>query len=157
MAHLHPPTNVPTKYQHPTSYSFQDIARISMKKVTTARSSKGHTMMLHTYTLNQCPYQVSTSNMLWFLRYRADKIFKLKVTMVRSKIKSRSCHDIAHLHPQPMSLSISNSYTLRFLKYSPDKLFPATHPPNHLKAHDDVAHLGTMGQNNTRTALKAVG
>ena len=27
VAHLHPLTNVPTKYQLPTSYAFQDIAR----------------------------------------------------------------------------------------------------------------------------------
>ena len=28
-----------------------------------------------------------------------DKIFKLKVTTARSKVKSRSDHDVAHLHP----------------------------------------------------------
>ena len=27
VAHLHPPTNVPTKYQIPTPYCFQDITR----------------------------------------------------------------------------------------------------------------------------------
>ena len=31
--------------------------------------------MLHTYTSNQCPYQVSTSYALWFLRYSSDKLF----------------------------------------------------------------------------------
>ena len=48
---------------------------------------------------NQCPYQVSTSYMLRFLRYSLDKIFKLKVTTARSKVKSRSHHDAAHLQP----------------------------------------------------------
>ena len=47
---------------------------------------------------NQCPYQVSTSYTLQFPRYNLDKIFKLKVTTARSKVKSRSHHDVAHLH-----------------------------------------------------------
>ena len=38
------------------------------------RSNKGQTMMLHIYTPNQCPYQVSTSHILRFLRYSPDKI-----------------------------------------------------------------------------------
>ena len=61
------------------------------------RSHQGHTMMMHTYTPNQCPYQISTS------------------------------------------------YTLWFLKYSLENHFPAAHPS---------AHLDTMGENNTHTALK---
>ena len=63
--------------------------------VTTARSNQGHTMMLHTYTPNQCPYQVSTFYTLGFLRYSPYKIFKLKV--MTSRIKPRSHHDVAHL------------------------------------------------------------
>ena len=63
------------------------------------RSNQGHTKTLHTYTLNQCPYQVTTSYNLRFLRYSPDKIFKLKVTTARSKVKSKSHHDFAHLHP----------------------------------------------------------
>ena len=47
---------------------------------------------------NQCPYQISTSYTLRFPRYSPDKIFKLKVTTARSKVKSRSDHDVAHLH-----------------------------------------------------------
>ena len=35
---------------------------------------------------------------LRLLRYSPDKIFKLKVTTARSKLKSRSDHDVAHLH-----------------------------------------------------------
>ena len=73
-AHLHPVTNVPTKFQ--------------------LSPRQGHTMMFHTYTPNQCPYLVLTS------------------------------------------------YTLQFLRYSPDKLFP-------LPAHPDA-----MGENNTPTAIK---
>ena len=43
--------------------------------------------------------QVSTSYTLWFPRYSLDKILYVKVTIVRSKVKSRSHHDIAHIHP----------------------------------------------------------
>ena len=54
-------------------------------------------MTLHTYNPSQCPYQVSTS------------------------------------------------YTLRFLRYSPDKVFPTAYPPTHLLK---------MDENNSPTALK---
>ena len=60
---------------------------------------------------DQSPYQVSTNYTLWFPRYSSDKILKVKVTTARDKItvvkvntarpkvKSRSDHDVAHLHP----------------------------------------------------------
>ena len=45
---------VPTKYQLPTPYGFQDIARtrfcMSRSLWQGQRSNQGHTMMLHTYT-----------------------------------------------------------------------------------------------------------
>ena len=82
---------------------------------------------MHTYTPNQCPYQVSTFYTLWNPRNNLDKILKLMVTMTRSKVKSRPHHDVAHL--KPLTNAPSTSYTLQFLRYSPDKLFPATHPP----------------------------
>ena len=47
--HLHPLTNVPTKYQLPTPYSFRDIAQ-SRSLRQGQRSNQGHTMTLHTYT-----------------------------------------------------------------------------------------------------------
>ena len=54
VAHLQPPTNVPTKYQFPTPYGFQDIARLRIYWSRTLRQgqrlNQGHTMMLHTYT-----------------------------------------------------------------------------------------------------------
>ena len=48
---------------------------------------------------NQCPYQVSTFYTLWNPRNSPDKILKPMVTMTRSKVKSRSHHDVAHLQP----------------------------------------------------------
>ena len=49
--------------------------------------------------LNQSPYQVSAFYTLWNPRNSLDKIFKLMVTITRSKVKSRSHHDVAHLQP----------------------------------------------------------
>ena len=94
VAHLHLLTNVPTKYQLPTPYGSRDIAQTRFYRSRSLqqgqRSNQGQTIALHTYTPNQCPYQVSTSYTLQFLRYSPDKIFKLKVTTARSKVKSRS-------------------------------------------------------------------
>ena len=44
--------NVPTKYQHPTSFGVLRYGpdKIFEVKVTKARSNQGHTVMLHTYT-----------------------------------------------------------------------------------------------------------
>ena len=50
-------------------------------------------------TPNQCPYQVSTSYTLRFPRYSPNNILLVKVTTARSKVKSRSHHVGAHLHP----------------------------------------------------------
>ena len=113
VAHLHPLTNVPTKYQLPTPYSFRDIAR--------------------------------------------TRFYRSRSLRARSKVKSRSHHDVAHLHllmnvptkyqlPTPYGFRdiartrFSNSRLLRqgqikvrlwFLRYRPDKLFPAARPSGH--------------------------
>ena len=71
---------------------------INMLKEKLQCQNQGQIMTLHTYTPNQCPYQVSTSYTLRFPRYSPDKIFTFKVTTARSKVKSRSDHDVAHLH-----------------------------------------------------------
>ena len=53
-AHLHPLANVPTKYQLPTPYGFQDIARTRFCRSRPLwqgqRSNQGQTMTLQTYT-----------------------------------------------------------------------------------------------------------
>ena len=52
-AHLHPLTNIPTKYQLLTPYGFQDIARTRFYRSRSLqqgqRSNQGYTMTLHTY------------------------------------------------------------------------------------------------------------
>ena len=54
VAHLHPLTNVPTKYQLPTPYGFQDTAQTRFYRSRSLpqgqRSDQGQTMTLHTYT-----------------------------------------------------------------------------------------------------------
>ena len=54
VAHLHPLTNVPTKYQLPTPYGFPDIAQARLYGSRSLwqgqRSNQGQTMVLHTYT-----------------------------------------------------------------------------------------------------------
>ena len=65
-----------------------------------SRSKRSHRdahIHLHTPP-NQCPYQVSTFYTLWNPRNSPDKIFYVKITTARSKVKSRSHHDEAHLH-----------------------------------------------------------
>ena len=61
-----PPTNVPTKYQLPTQYSFQDIARTrfydSGSLWQDQRSYQGNTMTLHTYKLQ--PMSLPSINFL---------------------------------------------------------------------------------------------
>ena len=78
VTHLHPLTNIPTKYQLATPYNFQDIAQTIFYRSRSLRqgqrSNQGHTMTLHTYTPNQCPYQVITSYTLRFPRYSPDNI-----------------------------------------------------------------------------------
>ena len=54
VAHLHPLTNVPSKYQLPTPYGFRDIAWTRFYRSRSLRqgqrSNQGHTMTLHTNT-----------------------------------------------------------------------------------------------------------
>ena len=70
VAHLQPLSNVPTKYQLPTLYGFQVIAwrrfYRSRSRQQGKRSNQGHTMTIHIYNPNQCPYQLATSYTLSF-------------------------------------------------------------------------------------------
>ena len=54
VTHLQPPTNVPTKYQLPTHYSFTDVAQTRFYRSRSLqqgqKSNQGQTITLHTYT-----------------------------------------------------------------------------------------------------------
>ena len=62
-------TNVPTKYQLPTPYGFQDIAQTRFYRSRSLqqgqRSNQGHTMTLHTY--NPQAMSLSSNNFLHLL------------------------------------------------------------------------------------------
>ena len=78
VAHLHPLTNVPSKYQLPTPHSFQDIAQTRFYRSRSLRkgqrSNPGQTMPLHTYTPQ--PMSIPSINFLHLTvpRYSPDKI-----------------------------------------------------------------------------------
>ena len=113
IAHLQPPTNVPTKYQLPTPYAFWDIVRTTFYRSRSLRQSQRSNQVTPwrcTPTPPKlCPYQVSTSYTLQFPRYSPDKLLYVKITTARSKVKSRSHHDVAHLHPLT---TVPNKYQL---------------------------------------------
>ena len=107
---------------------------------------------------NQCPYQISTSYTLRFPRYGPDKIFKVKVTTARSKVKSRLNYDVAHLHPLtnvPTKYHHPTPYSywdLARTRYLLPPARPTARPPDRPPAQPDA-----MGENNTPKPFKAVG
>ena len=62
VAHLHPLTNVPAKYQLPTPYSFQDIARTRFYRSSSLQQSRSHHDVAHLHPLTNVPtkYQLPT-------------------------------------------------------------------------------------------------
>ena len=58
-----------------------------------------------------------------------------------SKGISRSNHDDAHLHPQPMTLPSINFVHLMIPRYSPDKLIKVKIMMERSKLHSNVVHL----------------
>ena len=116
---------IKNKYQFPTPYGCRDIARTRFYRSRSLRqgqrSNQGHTITLHTYNPNQCPYQVSTSYTLPFPRYS-----KLKVTAARSN----QGHTMT-LHTyttQPMSLPSINFLHLMVSEIQPRQTFSRCSP-----------------------------
>ena len=131
-------------------------------------------MTLHTYLPkhpHQCPYQISNFYTLQLLRYSPGKFLKIKVTIARSKVKSRSHHDVAHLHPLP---NVPTTYQLStpygYCDIAQTRFYRSTSLLSKVKSrsHHDVAHQflsysldklfllahpDTMGEKNTRTKL----
>ena len=116
-------------------------------KATTARSNYGQIMMLHKYTSEQL--SLSSINLL----YLTDSMIQprqhcegqghyskvkgqIKVTpgCCRSKVKSRSHQDVAHLHPQPMFLPSINFLHLMVSEIQPRQTF-SHHPTGHPHIH----------------------
>ena len=135
VAHLDLLTNVPTNYQLPTPYSFRDIARTRFDyvKVTTARSkvkSRSHHDVTHLHSLTNVStkYQLPTPYSFWDI---ARTRFSNSRSLRQGQIKVRPWH-CTPTPPSQCPYQVSTSYTLRFLRYSPDKLFP---PPVRPSGH----------------------
>ena len=114
---LHILANVSTKYQLPTPYGFRDLDWTDFIGQDHYGKVKGQIKVTPTHP-NQRPYQVSASYTLEFPRYSPDKILYVKVTTAKSNVKSRSHHDVAHLHPLT---NVPTKYQ-PFPRYSPDKI-----------------------------------
>ena len=130
--HIYTPNQYP--YQLSTSYTLRFLRyspdKIFKLKVTTARSNQGHIIMLHTYTPE--PMSLPSFNFLHltFQRYSPDEILKVKVTTERSNQgHAMMLHTYTSSNQCPYQ--VSNSYTLLFLRYCLEKLFPAAHKPTH--------------------------
>ena len=78
VAHLQPRTNVPIKYQLPTPYGFQDMARQDFIGQGHYSKAKGQIKVTPRHCTptapNQCPCHVSTSYTLRLPSYSPDKI-----------------------------------------------------------------------------------
>ena len=108
-------------------------------------SNQDNTMTLQTYTPNQCQQHVSTFYTLQFSRYSPGKILKVRAIAARSKVKSRSHHDIAYLHPQPMSQPSIDFLHPIISKIKPHQDFKVKgtipRPKVKSRSHHDAAHL----------------
>ena len=109
--HLHPLTNVPTKCKKSTPYRIQeprqDFKTHGQYKVKD--QIKITPWCCTPTTPSQSLYQVSISYTLRFQRYSPNKILQVKVITARSKVKSRSYHDVTNLQPPP---NVSTKYQL---------------------------------------------
>ena len=94
-----PPANVPTKYQIPITYGFQDIAKDKMLKVTAARSNQGHSITMYNYIpqLMSLPIINLLKLMVSELK-NGQEILKFWVTTARAKVKIKIYNDALHLH-----------------------------------------------------------
>ena len=121
-------TNVPAKYQLPTPYGFQDIARGRFYRSRSLQqhlmSNQDHTMTLHTHNpLINVPtnYQLP---ILYSFRDIARNWFYRSTSLVQGQRLNQGHTMTVHTYtPNQCPSQVSTSYTLWFLRYSPDKLF----------------------------------
>ena len=114
--------------------------------------------MLYTYTPNQCPYQVSTFCTLQFLTYSPNKILKIKVTTPRSKVKSRSHHDVVHLQPLAnVQTKYQHPTPYGFQEVAQKQIFKVkvTMARSNIKSrsHHDIPHLHRLTSVRTKYQL----
>ena len=120
VAHLHPLTNVPTKYQLPTPQGFCDIARTRFYR---SRSLQQGQIKVKLWCCtntppNQCHYHVSTSYTVQFPRYSQTRFYRSRsLRQGQIKVTPWRCTPTPPYH-------VWTSYTLQFPRYRPDKLLP---------------------------------
>ena len=136
VAHLHPPPNVSTKYHLTAPYGFVK----GQIKVIPGRCTP--TLPTNVPTKYQLPTPYCFKDIVQTRFYRSRSLRQGQRSNQGRTMRSMMLHTYT-----PYAMSPSTSYTLQFLRYSPDKFFPATSPPEHPNAHRD-----TMGENNTPTA-----
>ena len=135
---------------HPEStfYTLQFLTsgtdRILKVKVTT-RSNPGHTMTMHTYIPNQCPYNVSTSYTLQFLRYSQLKFSNSRLLRQGKKVISGHTTMCTTTPPTNVPTKFQLPTPSCCWDTAQTYFFP-------LSAHPDA-----MGENHTRTAIKGCG
>ena len=132
-----PLTNVPTKYQLPTPYGFQDVAR---------------TIFYRSRSLQQGQINVTPWSCTPAMSLPSINILHLIVSEIwpgqdfigegHYKVKSRSHHDVAHL--------LTNVPT-KYQRPTPCGFWD-TAPPNF--SHRPPTHPDTMGEDNTPTVIR---
>ena len=85
---------------------------------------------MHTYILQPIHLSGNKFQHLRVSKYSLDNILKVKVTTERSKVKLKSYHDIAHLHPQQISLP-----NINFLHLAVSKLDLCIGEPKQICIH----------------------
>ena len=121
-AHLHPLTNVSAKYQLPTSYSFRDFSGqdfIGQGHYGKVKSRSDHDVaQLHPLTNVPTKYQLPTPygfrDIARTRFYRSRSLWQGQIL-----VRPRRCTPTA---PNQCPYQITTSYTLRFPRYSPDKI-----------------------------------
>ena len=131
VVHLHPLPNVPTKYQLPTPYGFRDIARTRFHRSRSLQQGQikvtpwccTPTPLTNVLAKCQLPIPHGFRDIARTRFYRSRSLRQGQI-----KVRSWRCTPTP---PNQCPFQVSTSYTLRFLRYSPDKLFPTAHPSGH--------------------------
>ena len=120
-------TNIPTKYQLPTPYSIWYIAQTRFYRSRSLwqgqRLNQGHTMTMHTYNP---PTNVATKYYLptpySFQDIARTRFYRSR--SLRQGQRSNQGHTMTlHTYNPQCPSQVSTSYTLRFPRYSQDKIF----------------------------------
>ena len=127
VAHLHPLTNGPTKYQLPTPHGFRDTAQTRFYRLRSLW--QGQIQIRCTPTPpNQCPYQVTTSHTLWFPRYSRTR-FSNSRSLRHGQRSNQGQTMMLHTYTSsPMSLLSINFLHVTVSEIQPGQTFSCRPP-----------------------------